>query len=110
MIPKCSNLVSSSCLFAQDSNKIQKAQTYQKRTHTRHKENIQIDLRTRKNYEFNEFTNVDHIFDLIFAAEKVQVMLKYQIDCRQLLTNLETMGLSSRDKTAKQCFQHFTPK
>ena len=78
-------------LFAQGSSKnsIKTKASQKKHTHT-YKENIKI--KTRKNYKVKEFTNVVHISNLIFAADKVQVEIPYRLPTA---TNLDTMP---RDK------------
>jgi len=45
---------------------------------------VSAHAKTHKNYRFNEFTNVENICDLIFAAEKVQAEIP--INCRQQQT------------------------
>jgi len=81
-------------LFAQGSNKnsiktkaSQKKHTDNTHTHTHTTQREHKNLKTRKNYTVKEFTNVVHISNLIFVADKVQVEIPYRpIDCRQQQT------------------------
>jgi len=65
---------------------IHKIQQQNLKKHKHIKRRTYTTQREHKNKNrFNEFTNVDHICDLIFfAAEKSK--MKYQIDCRQQQT------------------------